>query len=98
MTMQSAISVRPRTSSTLISKAFMSASASITTVLSDGDLTILLLGLRAALVWLAARGVTTAFLRSLVLRIGVFFLTGTTLSVVWSNNGYPGSVYALGPA
>ena len=32
------------------------------------------------------------------LEAGGFFLTGTTASVVWSNNGYPRSVYAPNPA
>src|SRR5258708_39196098 len=36
ITMKSAMSVRPRTSSTLTSKAFISAKASITTVSSEG--------------------------------------------------------------
>jgi hypothetical protein len=34
-------------------------------------------------------GFWTAVLRSFILLFVVFFLTGTTLSVVWNNNGYP---------
>jgi hypothetical protein len=33
---------------------------------------------------------TAAGVRSLILLFVVFFLTGTTLSVVWNNNGYRG--------
>ena len=35
-------------------------------------------------------GLATAFLPSVVLRVGVFRFTGTTLSGSWNNNGYPG--------
>src|SRR5260370_41244740 len=100
--MKSAMSVRPRTSSTLTSKAFMSAKASITTVLSDGLALVTLrlsagLGLLAALGLPAVWGLTTALSRAFILLLEVF-LTGTTLSVVWNKIGYPGLVYALHPA
>jgi len=62
----------------------------------------LLAGFGFGLAWVLdlarARGLTTALVRSFDLSGGVFLLIGTTLSVVWNNSGYRGSVYALRPA
>src|ERR1700722_16500530 len=105
--MKSAMSVRPRTSNTLTSRAFISARASITTVLSGvfagGSLALSeglgLLGGLGLLVDLSLpAGFSTALLGSFNSLVEVFCLTGTTLSVVWNSNGYPISVYAQHPA
>src|SRR5258708_13259018 len=100
--MKSAMSVRPRTSSTLTSKAFISANASITTVLSEGlDLAAIRLSavvsLPAALGLPGARGLTAPVARSLILLFVVFFLTCTPLPLVWHNTGYHGCIYPPPP-